>query len=79
MSEKDNLSIDLSQIQNEISKGDLFDAFDKMEKILNEQRYLAGDQITVADWRAFPTLFRFDTVYHYAFKCNKKHLYQYQH
>ena len=33
MSEKDNLSIDLSQIQNEISKGDLFDAFD----ILNSQ------------------------------------------
>ena len=33
MGEKDNLSIDLSQIQNEISKGDLFDAFD----ILNSQ------------------------------------------
>jgi putative glutathione S-transferase len=56
---------------------DLFMAFDKMEEILSTQRYLAGDVITVADWRAFPTLFRFDTVYHYAFKCNKKHLYQY--
>ncbi len=55
----------------------LFMAFDKMEEILSKQRYLAGDRITGADWRAFPTLFRFDTVYHYAFKCNKKHLYQY--
>ena len=48
-----------------------------MEEILSRQRYLVGDRITAADWRAFPTLFRFDTVYHYAFKCNKKHLYQY--
>lgn len=55
----------------------LFAAFDKMEGILNKQRYLAGNRITGADWRAFPTLYRFDTVYHYAFKCNKKHLYQY--
>ncbi|MDC0196404.1 glutathione S-transferase C-terminal domain-containing protein [Gammaproteobacteria bacterium] len=66
-----------SQQAYEEAYENLFDAFDKMEGILNEQRYLAGDQITVADWRAFPTLFRFDTVYHYAFKCNKKHLYQY--
>ena len=66
-----------SQQAYEEAYDNLFDAFDKMEGILNEQRYLAGDQITVADWRAFPTLFRFDIVYHYAFKCNKKHLYQY--
>lgn len=55
----------------------LFMAFDKMEEILSKQRYLAGDKITGADWRTFPTLYRFDTIYHYAFKCNKKHLYQY--
>ena len=55
----------------------LFEAFDTMEKILGKQRYLAGSMITGADWRAFPTLYRFDTVYHYAFKCNKKHLYEY--
>jgi glutathionyl-hydroquinone reductase len=66
-----------SQQAYEEAYDNLFDAFDKMEVILGDQRYLAGDQITVADWRAFPTLFRFDTVYHYAFKCNKKHLYQY--
>ena len=55
----------------------LFDAFDTMETILGKHRYLAGNIITGADWRAFPTLYRFDTVYHYAFKCNKKHLYEY--
>ena len=66
-----------SQEVYEEAYDDLFNTFDEMEKILNNQRYLAGDRITAADWRAFPTLFRFDTVYHYAFKCNKKHLYQY--
>ena len=55
----------------------LFDAFDDLEERLESRRYLCGDQVTEADWRLFPTLFRFDSVYHYAFKCNKKHLYQY--
>jgi putative glutathione S-transferase len=66
-----------SQKAYEEAYDNLFNTFDKMEEILSRQRYLAGDQITAADWRAFPTLFRFDTVYHYAFKCNKKHLYEY--
>ena len=55
----------------------LFDALELLEERLSRQRYLCGDRITEADWRLFPTLFRFDSVYHYAFKCNKKHLYQY--
>ena len=55
----------------------LFDAFEILEDRLSKQRYLCGERITEADWRLFPTLFRFDAVYHYAFKCNKKHLYQY--
>ena len=36
----------------------------------SERRYLAGERITEADWRAFPTLLRFDPVYHGHFKCN---------
>ena len=55
----------------------LFDTLEVLEDRLSNQRYLCGDRITEADWRLFPTLFRFDTIYHYAFKCNKKHLYQY--
>lgn len=66
-----------SQEAYEEAYDNLFDAFDQLEKRLANQRYLCGDCITEADWRAFPTLFRFDTIYHYAFKCNKKHLYQY--
>ncbi len=55
----------------------LFKAFDTVEEILSKQHYLCGNVITEADWRLFPTLFRFDAIYHYAFKCNKKRLYQY--
>ena len=55
----------------------LFAALDELEDRLAGRRYLCGDRITEADWRLFPTLYRFDAVYHYAFKCNKRHLYQY--
>jgi len=41
-----------------------------MEQWLNDRRYLVGERITEADWRAFPTLLRFDPVYHGHFKCN---------
>ena len=48
----------------------VFICLDQMEQWLSERRYLAGDRITEADWRAFPTLLRFDPVYHGHFKCN---------
>ncbi|MBV1874302.1 MAG: glutathione S-transferase C-terminal domain-containing protein, partial [Gammaproteobacteria bacterium] len=38
----------------------LFDSLDWIEGLLTQQRYLAGDQLTEADWRLFTTLIRFD-------------------
>jgi putative glutathione S-transferase len=55
----------------------LFDALDQMEEILGRQRYLAGTQVTEADWRLFTTLVRFDAVYYLHFKCNWRHLWDY--
>ena len=55
----------------------VFVCLDQMEKWLSERRYLAGDKITEADWRAFPTLLRFDPVYHGHFKCNWKRVQDY--
>lgn len=52
----------------------LFNALDKMESILSDNRYLAGDTLTEADWRLFTTLIRFDSVYHGHFKCNLKQI-----
>jgi len=48
----------------------VFGALDELERRLSRQRYLVGDAITEADWRLFPTLVRFDAVYHGHFKCN---------
>lgn len=55
----------------------LFESLDWLEKILESQRYLTGDQITEADWRLFTTLVRFDPVYVGHFKCNLKRLVDY--
>jgi putative glutathione S-transferase len=55
----------------------LFDALDELEEILGKQRYLAGRQITEADWRLFVTLIRFDAVYYGHFKCNWRHIWDY--
>jgi putative glutathione S-transferase len=56
---------------------ELFDALDHWEKVLGEQRYLCGDQITEADWCMFTTLFRFDPVYYVHFKCNLRRIVDY--
>jgi len=55
----------------------LFDSLDWVESILSRQRYLAGDQLTEADWRLFTTLIRFDAVYVGHFKCNLKRIADY--
>lgn len=55
----------------------LFDTLDILEERLGKQRYLAGDQITEADWRAFTTLVRFDPVYVGHFKTNIRRLVDY--
>ncbi|MEJ2003056.1 MAG: glutathione S-transferase family protein [Maritimibacter sp.] len=55
----------------------LFDSLDWLEERLSRQRYLMGDRVTEADWRLFPTLVRFDPVYHGHFKCNRKRLADY--
>jgi putative glutathione S-transferase len=55
----------------------LFDSLDWLEGILGETSYLAGDEITEADWRLFTTLVRFDAVYVGHFKCNKRRIADY--
>jgi putative glutathione S-transferase len=55
----------------------LFEALDWVEASSAENRYLAGDRMTEADWRLFTTLVRFDSVYHLHFKCNRRRLIDY--
>jgi len=49
---------------------ELFDALDKVEKILDGKDYLVGDRLTEADVRLWVTIIRFDPVYVGHFKCN---------
>jgi glutathionyl-hydroquinone reductase len=56
----------------------LFTTLDEIEAILETQRYLCGDRVTLADVRLFTTLFRFDTVYYSLFKCNRRRIQDYK-
>jgi len=56
---------------------DIFNTLDKLEQLLENRRYLTGNTITEADWRLFPTLVRFDSVYVGHFKCNLKRVQDY--
>ncbi len=55
----------------------LFDTLDMLDDRLAKQRFLNGDAPLEADWRLFPTLVRFDLVYHGHFKCNLRRLSDY--
>jgi glutathionyl-hydroquinone reductase len=55
----------------------VFAALDQLEDMLSRRRYLAGREITEADWRLFTTLIRFDSVYYSHFKCNVRRVADY--
>ena len=55
----------------------VFATLDELERRLSKQRYLTGANLTEADWRLFPTLIRFDTVYYSHFKCNIRRIEDY--
>jgi len=56
---------------------ELFDSLDWLEQRLDRERWLVGNVFTEADLRLFPTLIRFDAVYHGHFKCNRRMLRDY--
>lgn len=66
-----------SQSAYEVAVQKLFETLDMLENRLSQQRYLVGNQISEADWRLFPTLIRFDAVYHGHFKCNIRRISDY--
>lgn len=66
-----------SQAAYEEAVTELFKSLDQWETILNQQRYLCGNQITEADICIFTTLYRFDSVYYGHFKCNLRRILDY--
>ncbi len=66
-----------SQSAYEEAFDQLFRTLDDLETRLSRNRYVTGDRITEADWRLFPTLVRFDSVYYSHFKCNQRRIIDY--
>jgi len=50
----------------------LLEALEELEQRLGKSRFLLGDEPVESDWRLFPTLVRFDTVYSRLFKCTRQ-------
>ncbi|MDQ6765676.1 MAG: glutathione S-transferase family protein [Verrucomicrobiota bacterium] len=61
----------------EIAARELFETLDEVDARLGTRRYLLGERMTESDWRLFPTLIRFDAVYHGHFKCNLRRIVDY--
>ena len=57
----------------------LFAALHRLDERLAERRFLLGGQSTLADWRLFTTLVRFDLVYVNHFKCNVRRIADFEH
>lgn len=55
----------------------LFSMLDSLEERLAKQPFLCGEKPLEADWRLFPSLFRFDAIYYTHFKCSKKRIQDY--
>ena len=66
-----------SQAAYDEAVSDVFAALDHYEAVLSTQRYVCGSALTEADWCFFPTLIRFDLVYHGHFKCNIRRITDY--
>ncbi len=56
----------------------LFETLEWLDKRLATNRFLCGDSITEADIQLFATLVRFDVVYFFQFKCNRRRLRDYR-
>lgn len=57
---------------------ELFTTLDEIDEVLEMNRYLCGDRLTLADVRLFTTLFRFDVAYYGLFKCNRRRIQDYK-
>jgi glutathionyl-hydroquinone reductase len=66
-----------TQVAYESACNELFSMLDTIDKTLENNRYLCGDTLTLADVRLFTTLFRFDAAYYGIFKCSRRRIQDY--
>ncbi len=61
--------------EQEVKK--LFESLDYVEKLLEKNEFLLGNEMLECDLRLIPTILRFDPVYVGHFKCNLKRIFDY--
>jgi len=67
-----------SQESYETAYKTFFGALQKLdEEVLSKHDFLVGENVTEADIRLFPALFRFDPIYYSRFKLNQSFLWEY--
>lgn len=54
----------------------VFQILDNLEKLLNDNRYLEGNEITEEDKRLYDILIRFDAVYYFKQRLNPGNIHQ---
>jgi len=67
-----------TQSAYELACNELFTVLDEIDAVLETNRYLCGQELTLADIRLFTTLFRFDIAYYGLFKCNRRRIQDYK-
>jgi putative glutathione S-transferase len=68
-----------TQAAYDLAVAGLFAALTRLDERLADRRFLLGTRHTLADWRLFTTLVRFDLVYVGHFKCNVRRIADFQH
>lgn len=70
----------LAETEEEYSKYfDLtFDSLDRFDLILEDNKYLNGDVLSDDDIDLYKILIRFDIIFYFAYKLNKKHIWEYK-
>mmetsp|Transcript_5211 Transcript_5211/g.13129 ORF Transcript_5211/g.13129 Transcript_5211/m.13129 type:complete len:401 (+) Transcript_5211:34-1236(+) len=66
-----------TQVAYDKAEESVFKAMDRLEEMLSKARFLCGDKFTEADLRLFPTIYRFDSVYHILFRCSRRRVSDY--
>ena len=66
-----------SQAAYETAVSEVHHTLEWLEGCLEGREYLLGDRLSMVDLRVFPTLYRFDLVYHRHFRCSQRRLYDY--
>lgn len=55
-----------------------FKSLDYFDNILSNSKYLNGDEISDDDIDLYKVLIRFDIIFYFAYKLNKKHIWEYK-